>query len=230
VLATKATATTTVSQGIANQYEAAFGLHPELVVNATAYHSLSPRPTSRPIRLVHSGVATPSRQLEVLIDAVTATSALVTLDFYVLGRGTDYYESLVRRASSNGRIMFRDPVPYDRLVSTLNTYDVGVHVIPPTSFNQRWALPNKFFDFVQARLGVLIGPSPAMTGYVERYGFGAVTAGFSATDLTAVLNELDPLIVDKWKRASDRAARVLTAESQAETWRRLVLGILTHRN
>ena len=37
----------------------------------------------------------------------------------------------------------------------------GLHLLPPVSFNNANALPNKIFDYVQARLGLIVGPADA---------------------------------------------------------------------
>ena len=60
-----------------------------------------------------------------------------------------------------------------------NDYDVGLYLLPPTNFNQRYALPNKFFEFIQGRLAIAIGPSPEMAKLVERSNADGVilTAG-----------------------------------------------------
>ncbi|NLF05994.1 MAG: glycosyltransferase family 4 protein, partial [Actinomycetales bacterium] len=112
-------------------------------------------------------------------------------------------------------------------VHRLNDFDLGVHVLPPVSFNNAWALPNKFFDFVQARLGVVVGPSPEMARLVREHGLGAVAEDFSAKALTAVLDALTPDRVTAWKQASHAAARELSAESQVQTWHRAVTALLT---
>jgi len=47
------------------------------------------------------------------------------------------------------------------LVQMASDYDVrALFVCRRLNFNTRKRLPNKFFEFVQARLGVVIGPSP----------------------------------------------------------------------
>ena len=47
------------------------------------------------------------------------------------------------------------PVTPAELPSSLNAFDVGVYVLPPRTMNHRLMLPNKFFDFVQARLALV---------------------------------------------------------------------------
>lgn len=225
--ATQAVAATTVSPGIVEAYRERLGVAAQLVTNATPYFEIEPSPVGRPIRLVHSGVAAPDRRLEVLIEAVRGCSADVTLDLYLLDGVPRYKEELVRLAGGDGRITFQKPVPYATLITTLAQYDVGVHVIAPTSFNNAWSLPNKFFDYVQARLGVVIGPSPAMVDYVSKYGFGQKCDGFDVADLRRVLNELTPEQVARWKDAAHLSARELSGEEQAKVWGSIVDEMVT---
>jgi hypothetical protein len=167
---------------------------------------------------VHSGASLRNRRLEVLIDAAIATTSDVTLDLYLMGNDPEYVAELHARAAGSERIRFPDAVPYAELIPRLNEYDAGIHIVAPTNFNNRWALPNKFFDYVQARLGVIIGPSAEMQRILEAHGLGAVTDGFGAADLTRVLDALAPERVDDWKAHADAAARELSAEGQVELW------------
>ena len=57
---------------------------------------------------------------------------------------------------------FHDPVAPAELPFAMNACDVGVFCMPPININARYALPNKFFDFVQARLAVGVGPAEEM--------------------------------------------------------------------
>jgi len=119
-------------------------------------------------------------------------------------------------------IRFRDPVPYSQLVSTLSEYDVSLVFLPPTNFNLKNALPNKFFEAVQARIGLIVGPSPAMVALVEQHGLGAVTPDFSAASLRETLHGLTAEKIAEWKAAADAAARPLSAESQVLAWQQAV--------
>ena len=209
---------TTVSSGLQQGYEAQFGFKPQLVVNAAPYADLQPGQVVEPIRLVHSGACQRKRSLEVMLDAVQQSSANVTLDMYVTPNDPDYLEKLKAKYATEPRIRFNEPVPYEQLVSVLNGYDVGVFTLPPLTFSYRWALPNKFFDYVQARLGILIGPSPEMAHLVQQMGNGEVCGGFSADDLQVAFENLSVDKVDDWKRASQRVALKLSAEQQSEAW------------
>ncbi|WP_217184511.1 glycosyltransferase [Streptomyces sp. AC495_CC817] len=224
---TRARAVTTVGRGIVDEYRDQFGIDAILSVNATPYAPLEPRPSSRPLRLVHSGIPSRARKLEVMIEAVALTDADVTLDLLLIDDDSDYLHELRALAAADERVTIRPPVPYSELVSTLNSYDVGLGMIAPSTFNLAWCLPNKFFDFVQARLGVIVGPSPEMAQYVREYGLGAVADDFTPASLARALSDLDPETVDRWKAASHSAAAELSGERQAEIWQRLVADVLT---
>lgn len=219
---TRAASMTTVGQGIADEYHRVFGLSAEVVTNAAPYADLTPREIGDTIRLVHSGASLRNRRLEVLVDAVKATRSDVTLDMYLMGNDPEYVALLRDRASSSDRIAFREPVPYAQLITRLNEYDVGVHVVAPTNFNNRWALPNKFFDYLQARLGIIIGPSAEMERILVENRLGAVAEGFDAESLTRALDALQAERVAEWKLHSDAAARPLSAERQVDIWSRAV--------
>lgn len=212
---------TTVSAGLARAYEKRFGFRAEVVTNAAPYVVTEPTPGHRPLRLVHSGAALRNRHLGVLVDGVLAAQE-ATLDLYLTPNDPGYLQELRDTASRSDRITLHDPVPYRMLAETLRGFDVGVHILPPVNFNNRWALPNKIFDYVQARLGVICGPSPEMAEYVRRYGIGWVADDFTAAALTRTIDGLTASDVNAAKAASHEHARELSSESQVAIWRRAV--------
>jgi glycosyltransferase involved in cell wall biosynthesis len=221
---------TTVSQGIADEYARRFGVRPVVVANAAAYQRKAPTPVGSPIRIVHSAVPSPARHIEVMIAAVRDTTANVTLDLYLVDDGGAYLQSLKALANTTPKVTIHGPVPNSELIDVLGQHDLGVHLLPAINFNHRWALPNKFFDYVQARLGIIIGPSPEMSRLVHQHGLGVVSKDFTAQSLTELLNTLRPEQVAQWKAGSDAAARELSGEHQLETFERVLNEMLTARS
>ncbi len=217
---------TTVGEGIANEYARRFGFEPQKVTNAAPYAALSPTPTTEPIRLVHSGAARGDRHLDLMVDAVELTRRPLTLDFFLTPNDPAYLERLKGRVASLPGVTVHPPVPYAELSQALNHFDVGVYILPPVNFNNAWALPNKFFDFVQARLGVALGPSPEMAALVRRHGLGVVSDDFTAESFARALNALTPESVDAYKAASHAVARELSADAQVQVWADAVASIV----
>jgi hypothetical protein len=146
----------------------------------------------------------------------------------LVGEGTWYYRSLEELAVELGdRVRLRAPVPHAELIDALHQYDVGLPFLPPTTTNIRMTLPNKFFDYVQARLGVLTGPTPPMAELVHTHQFGIVTDDFSEESLARAVEALEPERVARWKQAADAAAWSLSAEQQSDDWVHAVDTIVT---
>jgi len=221
----------TVCQGIAEEYSRQFGLPaPTVITNAPPYEDLQPSPlVGGKIRLVHHGIANPSRKLELMIDAMKLLDDKFTLDLMLMRQDTPYYRHLQALAASDPRIRFRDPVPMPEIAKFINQFDVGVYVLPPGNFNQEMALPNKFFEFVQARLALVVGPSPEMAQVVQQHGLGVVTETFTAEALAKALIELSIEAIGNFKVASGKAASVLSLDGNTEHLRNLVLGAVPRR-
>ena len=211
-------AMTTVGPVIAEEYASVFGVRPTVVLNAPRYlaNLHSPRGGDT-IRMVHHGGALRPRRLETMIDAMAYLDDRFRLDLMLIRGDPGYLGALKRRASSDPRILFLSPVEPTRIVDKLSGYDVGLYSLPPYSFNARYALPNKLFDFVQARLCVAIGPSPEMKRIVEQHGCGVVAKDFTAQGLADTLRGLDRRKVEACRRAADAAASDLCYERSEKT-------------
>ena len=211
---------TTVCQGLADEYESQFGFRANIVTNAAPYADLSPRPVSEPIRLVHHGGVGAARGIDWMMKAVMASSANFIFDLYLKEVSGNQVADLRRIADADPRVHIHDAVPYEQLVPMLNNYDVGLSTILPNTFNLLHALPNKLFDYVQARTGIITGPSPEMARIVNSYDLGIVTPDFSSEALTAAIDGLNPNEIWQWKLNADAAAFELSSEPQNAGWKK----------
>ncbi len=218
---------TTVASGIGKDYESRYGISMGVVRNTSHYHDLPAKPVQGPISLVHSGGCQRGRRPMDMVDAVIASSNDVTLDLYLIPNEPDLLAELKDRAASTNRIRVHDPVPQEDLVAVLNQYDVGLSFIAPTTFSYLWALPNKFFDYVQARLGIIVGPSPEMAPIVAENHLGAVTKDFSVRALTDTIDKLTPKQVEQWKQASNAFAQEVSSATEIKGWVEPVNAMLT---
>jgi hypothetical protein len=205
----------TVSKGIADAYERFAGVRGSVVTNAPPYADLRPTPVHEPLRILHHGAAVRGRGLEEMLRVAELLDGRFTVDFVLVEGSSGYRDALITRASRNPRVRFPRPVAMRELVQMANGYDIGLYMLQPHNFNQRHALPNKFFEFIQARLALAVGPSPEMAGLVRRYGCGVVAADFSPEGLAAELNALDQRQIAEFKKASHAAAAELSAERNA---------------
>jgi hypothetical protein len=209
-------AMTTVGEAIAAEYARQYGVRAAVITNAPPYAELEPTPVDAPIRILHHGVAQRGRGLDEMLQLADLLDERFTVDFVLMPDSSGFRDELIGRARQNPRVDFPPPVPMKELVRMANGYDVGLFLLPPNNFNRRHALPNKFFEFVQGRLAVAVGPSPEMAGLVRQYGCGVVAPDFTPEALAAELNSLDAAQIAAFKRASHSAAAELCAERNAE--------------
>jgi len=216
----KASGMLTVCRGIADEYARHYGVAPEVVHNAPLDQKLVPSPvqTGR-IRLIHHGAAIRSRHLETMIDVMKHLDGRFTLDFMLVESDAAYMSDLRRKAAPDQRIRFIPAVPMSDICGTLNGYDMGIYLLPPVNFNHEHALPNKFFEFIQARLAVAIGPSPEMVRIVKAFDCGVVADSFKPEDLAGVISAVSESTLIRYKSAADVAA----AEVNYETGGRVLL-------
>ncbi len=220
--AVRANSWSSPSEGVSRKYEEMFGFLPVTVTNATPQQDLVPTEVSTPIRMVHHGGAQRGRRAEVMIEAVRRSSTDLTFDLYLTGVDPEYREELRTLVEGDPKIRVHDAVPYEKLIETINAYDLGIHILPPLTFNNTWALPNKLFDFVQARLGQITGPTAEMAELVSGHEIGAVTGGYEVEDIVPILDALTVEQVSEWKKNAHKSAHALSSEVEVPKWREAV--------
>jgi hypothetical protein len=206
---------TTVCEGIAQEYAKNFGVTPEVITNATSFYDLTPTITNeKHIKLIHHGICSPSRKIELMIEMMNYLDDRFSLDLILVHDiyTKAYYDKLIESVKHNKKIQFKPPVPTSEIPIHTNQYDIGVFILKPVNLNYHYALPNKFFEFVQARLAIAIAPSPEMTKYIQKYDVGIVAEDYTPQSLAAKLNALTHTQIMYYKQQAHQHAHELSAD------------------
>jgi glycosyltransferase involved in cell wall biosynthesis len=205
-----------VAPGIADLYVGLFDIpRPTVVKSAPELVDQHPSPVDPSnIELVHHGKADLERGLDILIDAVADLDSRFTLTLMLVGSAAAVRALKASASRFGSRVTFRDPVDVGNVAKAINEYDLEVIFFPPVTENLRHALPNKFFEAVQGRLGLVIGASPEMQNLVAQYENGVVADGWSSSDLAAAINSLEAKDVETLKQNSDAAAAELNSDRE----------------
>ncbi len=203
----------TVSPGLAKAYKKEYDISCELIPSLSYYHKdIKPHATNFPIRCIHHGISTPRRKLETMVEAFIPLKEKYTLDLMLVAANNKYYETLKQLTQEHSHINIIQPVPMPQIVSFIAQYDLGVFLLPSNSFNHQHFLPNKLFEFIQARLGIVVSPVPDMANLVLENNIGRITKDFSSQNLTLALAELSIEKIDEYKTASHKVAQKLAWE------------------
>ena len=214
----KAAKAVTVCRGIADLFEENYGKKFEIITNASEYREIKPSPVNaQKIRLIYHGGAVAGRRLENQIRMMDFLNDRFELNLMLLG-DENYIKNLKKIAGIRENIKFLPPVAFEEIVDFSNRFDVGIYSLAPTNTNNRLALPNKLFEYVQARLAVAISPSPEMRRIVEGYDLGVVAEDFKPQSLAKVIGDLTAEKIEFYKKNADRHAFELSAEKNKEIY------------
>jgi hypothetical protein len=205
----------TVCQGIADAYQRDTGIKPIVITSAPEFEDITPGLTQgneETIRLVHHGAASPPRKIENMIEMMDYLDERFELNLILLDSIPGYLKQLRRAAEGKSNIHFWPPVPMRSISRHLSRYDIGICLFEPVNFNLLYCLPNKFFEFIQARLAIAVGPSPEMARIVKNQDLGVVAEDFSPDTLARCLKSLNREKINYYKLQSHRVSRILSAE------------------
>ncbi|MCX8491319.1 MAG: hypothetical protein ORN54_09655, partial [Cyclobacteriaceae bacterium] len=209
---------------------------PVVVNNATWYNPIEPSLTyPNKIRMIHHGGATVSRNLENMIEMMRYLDDRFTLDLMLVvpeiasSKTKNYINHLKNIAINDPRIKFIPPVKSNDVVNFINRYDIGIILIPPVNFNYANGLPNKLFEFIQAKLAVATGPIPEVAQIVNTFSLGVVSEDFTAKKLADKLLAITDVELITLKKNSAKAATSLSAENNSILLNDIITEVLVRK-
>lgn len=205
-----AAATITVSDGIADALQRAHRLpaRPAVVRNAPGFEDVALSDAAWPRRLLFHGVLKPGRGVE---SAIAATAALPDHVLTLRGDGgADYLAFLREKAqAAGGRVRFEPAVAPGDVVRAAAASQIGLFCAPLDTGHNRFAMPNKFFEYAMAGLATLAARGSELGALVERLGCGALADDASPQALADTLRGIDDADLARMRAAGLAAARAM---------------------
>lgn len=196
----KCTWVVTVSDGLSRAYKENYNIDSSVIMSMAAYSDLKPIFNySNSFKIIHHGIASKSRQIERMIYMMDYVDSRFHLDLMLVKGNKRYWNYLNKLISERKNISLIQPVAFSEIIPFTNKYDIGLFLCYPSNFNLKHALPNKFFEFIQARLMILIGPSIEMMKIVNQENIGLVSENFEPEMLAKEINKLNSDMINKYK-------------------------------
>ncbi|HER08343.1 MAG TPA: glycosyltransferase [Bacteroides sp.] len=217
----------TVSDSIAEFYRQLYGTRFRVVRNLPFRREPHPDPEMKSAYggkkiLIYQGALNVGRGLELMIETIRYLEDFV---FLVVGTGDIEKElrEAVREKEFGERVYFRGRLSPEALFPITCGADVGISLEEDLGLNYRYALPNKVFDYIQARVPVLCSDLPEMARIVDVYGVGVATGERDPQKLAEIVRHM---CSDHGKRsrkkALDRAAGELCWENESRIYLQLL--------
>jgi glycosyltransferase involved in cell wall biosynthesis len=213
----------TVSQALGDQYRKHYVnlRQVNIILNVPKFESIphtvlkQTLKDAREILVVFHGHFKPGRGLENLIQAVKIVSGVKLL---LIGGGEieNRLRKIVQDEGLNYRVSFQNYIPTSELISTSAQADIGAVLFEPSSINYKFALPNKFFEYIMAGLPILASDIVTLRYYIMKYDIGVTV---NPCDIEAIANSITKMKSDKqqfqkWKMNTLRAAKDLNWENE----------------
>lgn len=130
-------------------------------------------PVDNSFLLMYHGGILRQRGIEVLIRVVAINPHVCAV---ILGNGDASYmstlQSLAQKLGVEKRILFHPAVPISELWKYVGAVDVSVMMIRASAKSYYYALPNKFFESIQALTPIIASDFPEMKKIIEKYEIG----------------------------------------------------------
>lgn len=207
----------TVSDGIAEDLRALYDLpeRPTVVRNTPPYQAIPFREPSGPRHVLFHGIMKGGRGIEATIAALRhLPDALLTLR----GDGAPAYLAKLHNLAADpvleGRVTFEAAVPAADVVPRAAESHIGIFCAPIETRHNRFAMPNKIFEYLMAGLAVVVTAGTDLADLVAKYGVG-VTASASTPDaIAAAIERISPQELHLMRGRALAAARELSWEQE----------------
>jgi glycosyltransferase involved in cell wall biosynthesis len=236
-----ADAHTTVNEALADEAATRWSLRrrPTVVAN---YPEVSGRPGGDAPDLIRPATGLPATTRICLFqgrlgpnlgldEAAEAVLLVPDAALVLIGFGRGWAASVERDRDPRyvGRHFTLPAVHPDELGPWVASADVALCTLPPLSYNQRHATPNKFFEAIAAGTPIVLGPDlPVMEEILRREDLGRVARSMAPADIAAAIVEiLDRPAGEReaWRRRMQGAARERYSwPVAAAAYRRLIDG------
>lgn len=211
----------TVCDSIASFYKKKYGMNMQVIRNLpvqkkTPDVKVNLKQSNEKI-ILYQGAVNVGRGLELVIRSM---NYIDNARFFIIGEG-DILEKLRKMVNDTGlvnKVFFTGRIPVIELHSYTVQADIGISLEENLGLNYYYALPNKLFDYIQAKVPVLVSDFPEMGALVKKYDIGQTTASVNPEELADIIKKMlsETEDIKRWKINLDKAADELCWEKEKE--------------
>lgn len=126
---------------------------------------------------IYQGLFTSGRGIEQIVTAFTKLPEQAVL--ILLGFGPDE-RHWMNKAELMSNLYVHPAVPSEDVLNITASADCGISFIQNTSLSYKFSMPNKLFEFIQARIPVIVSPTLDQSDFVRETGVGIICNDFTA--------------------------------------------------
>lgn len=212
-----------VNDSIARIYTEEYGIPVEVIRNVpvrnpdnlTKDRSLLSLPEGNRI-ILYQGSVNIGRGLEEAVQAMKFIKTKTTLVIIGAGDVLNKLKDLAAETGVTDKVKFTGEIPFQKLTQYTILADIGLSIEKDTGINYHFCLPNKFLDYIQSGVPVLISPLPEMKQIVEKYNIGEMIDGHDPEYLAGKFDAMlsDTARLNQYRKNLEQAAANLCWENE----------------
>jgi len=215
----------TVSEGYASWFKKEYKVNPIVIKNVPIrkklndhknfiFFQLPENPENKKI-VLYQGAINMSRGIDKMIEAFLLIDNAI---FWIIGDGPKKaeYEKLVNDLQLNNKVIFLGQIKPETLKTITPLADVGLSIEEDLGISYRYALPNKMFDLIQAKVPILGTNLPDIKQTILHYKVGKVIDNHDPKHLTEKLQELLNEGKSSYQENLSKAANELCWENEEQ--------------
>ena len=215
----------TVNDSIAGLYRKKYGVPVEVIRNVPfrkKYEIKKSRkelglPENKKIILLQGAGINIQRGAEEMLEAMKQIDNAV---FVILGGGDviDILKEIANKSKLEDKVMFIPKQPMNKVYQYTVHADLGISLDKDTNLNYRFSLPNKIFDYIQARVPVLASPLIEIEKVIKDYNIGTVIENHDPENIAKKVSEIfdNSKKLSIWKENLTFASEELCWEKEEE--------------
>lgn len=148
---------------------------PTVITNCPNYHEPVNAEPPKQFDVLYQGIMSPGRGYEEFVEAAKYLDPKLH-HLTIRGYG-ETKDALIRMTESLGvtdRVTFASPVEISELISAAAGSSAGVVLTRPVCVNYAMTVSNKLFEYIQARIPVILSDVPEHRYLNEKYRFGVI--------------------------------------------------------
>lgn len=166
--------------------------------------------------ILYQGAVNVDRGLEEAIEAMRYLASNASLVIAGTGDVLVQLKYLVQQHGVSDRVFFTGEIPFQELHALTCQADVGLSIEKDVGLNYHYCLPNKFLDYIQAEVPVLVSPFPEMKRIIDMFDIGEMIESHDPRYLAEKLDRMlqDPERMNYFKTNLKRASAALCWENE----------------
>jgi glycosyltransferase involved in cell wall biosynthesis len=219
----------TVCNSISNHYLKLYGTKFSVIRNIPVYTKINTSgfPFNRNGKkiILYQGAVNVGRGLELIIDTL---AFLPDYKFVIIGTGDIIHDlkKYVLKKNVADQVHFLGRIKPNELKKITPLADIGVSVEEDLGLNYKYALPNKMFDYIQAKIPILVSNLPEMKQIIIDYKVGEVIENRNPEQVALLIKKI---VSKDYKTYLDKAKKELIWRYEEEKLLEIFSNIKPHK-